>query len=274
MHYDPIKQTVGQLFNRWLFSRKLFYRLLDILLLRTWYIHRELKKFFRLKKNETDGSVLDAGCGFGQYSYYISRKRPAWKVTGVDLKEDEVASCRDFFTKCHIRHAAFKVADLVTYKQDESYDLIISVDVMEHIENDRAVFRNFFQSLKPGGLLMINTPSDKGGSGVSAQGETSFIEEHVRDGYGMKEMAKKLQEAGFQKISMTYTYGWPGHISWHLSMKFPIRLLGVSKVFLVLLPFYYLLVMPFALILNYVDLRLEHTSGTGLLVKAWKQPNH
>jgi 2-polyprenyl-3-methyl-5-hydroxy-6-metoxy-1,4-benzoquinol methylase len=270
MHYDPIKQTIGQLFNRWLFSRKLFYRLLDILLLRTWHIHRELKKFFRLNKVKTGVSVLDAGCGFGQYTYYISRKRPAWNVTGIDIKEDELASCRVFFTKSHLPHATFKVADLVAYKQDESYDLIISVDVMEHIENDRAVFKNFFQSLKPGGLLMINTPSDKGGSGVSAKGESSFIEEHVRDGYGKEEMAKKLQEAGFQKINMAYTYGWPGHISWLLSMKYPIRLLGVSKVFLLILPFYYMLVMPCALILNCLDLRLEHKSGTGLLVNAWK----
>lgn len=119
-------------------------------------------------------------------------------------------------------------------------------------------------------MLLINTPSDQGGSDVADHGDQSFIGEHVRDGYGKKEMEEKLNRAGFKKVEINYTYGKPGKISWRLSMKYPIMLLGVSKFFLVLLPFYYLLVMPFALILNLADVRMKHKSGTGLMVKAFK----
>ena len=43
MQYDPIKRTLGEFFNRASWMRKLFYKLLDLLLLRTWHVHRELR---------------------------------------------------------------------------------------------------------------------------------------------------------------------------------------------------------------------------------------
>jgi hypothetical protein len=48
------------------------------------------------------------------------------------------------------------------------------------------------------------------------------------------------------------------------------QLLNVSKLFFVLLPFYYLLVYPFCFLLNWMDVRGDHATGTGLIVKAWK----
>ena len=69
---------------------------------------------------------------------------------------------------------------------------------MEHIEEDELVFRNFFRALKPGGSLLISTPSDQGGSDVHNEEEKSFIDEHVRDGYGIGEISQKLERAGFR----------------------------------------------------------------------------
>lgn len=270
MDYDPIKQSLGRMFNSWRFSRRLFYLLLDILLLRTWHVHKELRQFFRANHHRPGLSVLDAGSGFGQYSYFIARRRPAWSVHGIDIKEDEVKSCRSFFQRSGLSNARFEVQDLTKYVAANTYDLIISVDVMEHISADQQVFSNFFHSLKDNGILLVNTPSDQGGSGVLHQGESSFIGEHVRDGYSMDDIGHKLKQAGFTDIQMWYTYGKPGNISWHLSMKYPILLLGVSRLFLILLPLYYLLVMPPVLVLNILDVNLRHRKGTGLLVRAQK----
>ncbi len=274
MHYDPIKQSLGRLFNRWLWTRRLFYRLLDLLLLRTWHIHREIKRFARKHPPDRPVRVLDAGSGFGQYTYYMARKNSIWDITAIDLKKEEINSCQRFFEKSAISNVRFQAEDLTLFSNKEAYDLILSVDVMEHIEEDRAVFTNFFKSLKPGGLLLVNTPSDKGGSGVSHSADVSFIDEHVRDGYSPEEIRQKLTEAGFVSVETRYTYGWPGNLSWHLSMKYPIKMLGLSKLMLLVLPIYYLLVMPIALILNMADVRMQHHSGTGLLVKAWKHSKH
>jgi hypothetical protein len=53
-------------------------------------------------------------------------------------------------------------------------------------------------------------------------------------------------------------------------MKYPIQLLGVSKLFFIIIPFYYIITYPFAFVLNYLDTVMTHKTGTGLIVKAWK----
>lgn len=268
MKYDPIKKTLGDFFNKSPFLRKLFYRLLDLLLLRAWHIHRELKKWKKNKGN--DIHILDAGAGFGQYTYYLSNMNPYWSILAVDVKKDQVSDNNKFFQRIGKDNVKFKIADLTQFRTNECFDLILCVDVMEHIEDDVKVFENFYHSLKPGGMLLISTPSDQGGSDVHDENDTSFIEEHVRNGYNADEIKTKLKNAGFSKVSVRYSYGVPGKISWKLSMKYPILLLGKSKLFFVLIPFYYLLVFPFCFILNYLDVHMAHKTGTGLIVKAWK----
>jgi 2-polyprenyl-3-methyl-5-hydroxy-6-metoxy-1,4-benzoquinol methylase len=266
MKYDPIKARLGRVFNHSPFLRKLFYRLLDLLLLRAWHVHYHLRNV--LKTNQC--TVLDAGFGFGQYSWYIARKRPDWKIDGIELKDEQVEDCNRFFKTTGIANVRFFSGDLTVYKKPHYYDLIISIDVMEHILEDVKVFKNFYESMKPGAMLLISTPSDQGGSGIEHEDDESFIEEHVRDGYGKDEIATKLAEAGFNCMEILYTYGMPGSISWKLSMKYPILMLGKSSLFYLVLPFYYLLVFPVCLVLNYADVRQIHEKGTGLLVKAYK----
>ena len=164
----------------------------------------------------------------------------------------------------------FETGDLTTLSDLNTYNIILSVDVMEHIEEDVKVFRNFYNSLQDNGILLISTPSDKGGSDVHNDEEESFIDEHVRDGYSIKDITEKLSLTGFRNIEASYTYGKPGNVSWHLSMKYPIRMLNLSYLFFVLLPFYYLIIFPFSVILNFFDLYFTHKTGTGLIVTARK----
>jgi len=268
MQYDPIKKSLGKVFNSTTILRRIFYRLLDTLLLRTWHVHREIRQW--ASENSGPRQILDAGSGFGQYSYYLSRFNSQWQIKGVDVKQEQIDDCNGFFARAGRKNAHFEVADLTLFTESDKYDLILSVDVMEHIEEDVKVFENFYASLKPGGIVLISTPSDKGGSDVHDHGEGSFIEEHVRDGYNIDEIQEKLRKAGFAKTEARYQYGRPGKIAWRFSMKYPILMLGASKLFFIILPFYYLVVMPFCIVLNYADARIEHTEGTGLIVRGIK----
>ncbi len=268
MHYDPIKRSLGVVFNKTPFLRKLFYNLLDLLLLRSWHIHKELRQWMKGKGN--DIKILDAGAGFGQYTYWMSSQNSNWNIFSVDVKEEQVADCNNFFRQINRSNVKFSVEDLTLYRNENAYDLVVCVDVMEHILEDEKVFRNYVASLKQGGMLIISTPSDQGGSDVQGDDDTSFIEEHVRDGYNIQDIERKLLTAGFSKVDARYSYGAPGKISWRLSMKYPIQLLGVSKVFFVILPFYYLVTFPISFVLNYFDTNTKHKTGTGLIVKAWK----
>jgi 2-polyprenyl-3-methyl-5-hydroxy-6-metoxy-1,4-benzoquinol methylase len=273
MEYDPIKKRLGNFFNRTPFLRKVFYCLLDLLLLRAWHVKRELNK---LKRNTLPGkiNILDAGSGFGQYSYRMGRIFPDAGIKGVDVKQDQIDDCNSFFTSINLNERIkFEYADLTKFSEPDKYNLILSVDVMEHILEDELVFRNFHQSLCGGGVLLISTPSDQGGSDADQHDDDSvhgFIGEHVRDGYGIEEIKEKLMKAGFSAVEAKYVYGRPGSLSWRLSMKYPILMLGKSKLFFILLPFYYLVCFPLCALLNYLDLKMNHSKGTGLLVKAWK----
>lgn len=269
MQYDPIKRSLGSVFNKTPFLRKLFYHLLDLLLLRSWHVRKELKKI--AARTPADAKVLDAGSGFGQYDFYMSSNFPGWNILGVDVKEEQIEDCNRFFTKINRPNVSFAFADLTTYVKPSAYNLIISVDVMEHILEDVKVFENFFNSLAKGGVLLVSTPSDQGGSDVHDHEGESFIEEHVRDGYNIEEIAQKLKSVGFGKVETRYQYGKPGQIAWRLSMKYPIQMLGVSKLFFIILPFYYLITYPFAYFLNRADVNRQHSSGTGLVVTAYKE---
>ncbi len=275
MKYDPIKNSLGGFFNRSVFLRKLFYRLLGLLLLRTWHIKRAIKKWERSVSGEQH--ILDAGSGFGQYTFFLASRNKNWKITAVDIKNDQIEDCRSFFKRSGFENAEFHRADLTKYYKDNAFDLILSVDVMEHIEDDTRVFINFHRSLKQGGMLLISTPSDQGGSDVHHHDEShkdtngdSFIDEHVRDGYNITEIQDKLKEAGFNKAKASYQYGCMGNISWYISMKYPLLMLNVSKLFFLILPIYYLITFPFCLLLNYIDVRKKNKTGTGLIVKAYK----
>jgi SAM-dependent methyltransferase len=268
MQYDPIKRTLGNFFNQSPFLRKVFYRLLDLLLLRAWHIHLELRKW--MKNAPANPKILDAGMGFGQYTYFMAKHLKNAEILAVDVKEEQIADCKSFFQQINNNNVKFQIADLTKFTTAPQNDLVLCVDVMEHILEDVTVFKNYVASMKKGGMLLISTPSDQGGSDVHDDGESSFIEEHVRDGYNIKEIENKLLEAGFSKVEARYSYGNPGKIAWRLSMKYPILMLGSSKLFFVILPFYFLLVYPFAFILNYLDTHSNHPTGTGLIVKAWK----
>lgn len=269
MQYDPIKKTLGRIFTGPPFRRKLFYLLLDLLLLRAWHINRKLKEIAMLLPE--NASVLDAGCGFGQYTWRMGRMNGKWIIRGIDIDSEHIAECRRFFASSALgKRTLFHQQDLTLLTDNDAFDLVLTVDVMEHIIEDEKVFRNFYNALRNKGFLIISTPSDKGGSDVHDENDMSFIDEHVRDGYGKEEIKQKLSAAGFSNVTAEYTYGKPGSISWRLSMKYPVKILNISKLFFLILPVYYLMVIPVAFVLNTFDICMTHKSGTGLLVTANK----
>ncbi len=50
----------------------------------------------------------------------------------------------------------------------------------------------------------------------------------------LADIQKKLETAGFLNIETKYSYGIPGQISWKISMKFPITILNISKLFFII----------------------------------------
>lgn len=268
MKYDPIKKTFGNLVARNVFLRKIFYWILDLMFLRSWHVRKEIKEKikYRIKMR-----ILDAGMGFGQYTYFLSKHFPAAEILAVDVKEEQVDDCKYFFSHSNIDRAKFEIADLTKINYKDEFDFILSVDVMEHIVEDEIVFRNFASALKRGGKLLVNTPSDLGGSDAHDHDDESFIEEHARVGYSKKEITEKLEKAGLTVTDFRYSYGKYGTISWRLGIKYPIMIAGVSKILIIILPLYYLFTLWLVLILMWLDTKTENKEGTGVIVLAEKK---
>ncbi len=276
MKYEPIKNALNKVF-RTPFLRKIFYRLIDILLLRTWHIHKAFKNW--LKTAPEKPKIYDAGSGLGQHSYYMARKCKTCEILGIDVNKEQIEQSNEFFKKIGWSdRVKFQTGRLEEYVCPECFDLILNIEVIEHIEDDLKVLENFAKSLKPGGTLILSTPSlfagahdhddhhDHGEDGTPG----SFVDEHVRDGYDPQELKEKLLKAGFSKADIKFMYGKFGGLAWVLSMKYPITLLNKSFIFFAILPFYYVLVMPFVLILDWLDTITYNEKGGALLVNAKK----
>jgi hypothetical protein len=109
-----------------------------------------------------------------------------------------------------------------------------------------------------------------GGSDAHSDDDHSFVEEHARNGYGIEEIRNKLEAIGFRVEMIRYTYGRWGTAAWRLGIKFPMLLLNASKGFFILLPLYYLIVLPLVLPMMWLDYITDNKTGTGLNVVAKK----
>lgn len=268
MKYDPIKNIFGDIVRQRPILRVSFYRLLGLMFLREWHVKRELRCI--LGSMDGEAQVYDAGCGFGQYSYYMAKHFPSARIFAVDVKEEQIRDCNAFFKAEGLNRCAFALEDLTAITHENCFDFILSVDVMEHIPDDVGVFRNFYRALRKNGVLFINTPSNLGGSDASSPEDKSFIEEHARNGYAADEIKMKLESVGFRVEKVRFTYGTFGNAAWRLGIKYPMMSLNVSKLFFAILPFYYLVTFPVTFLLMGLDYYAHNEAGTGLNVVARK----
>ncbi len=267
MQYDPIKDRFGALVAGRPWAMRLFFSILQVVFLRAWYVRRALRS--AAVRSGGRLRMLDAGTGFGQFSWWMARRYPGVRIHAVDIKNDYLDWARVLFERYGLdARTTFGVDDLTRLKAVGPYDLILSVDVMEHIEEDETVFSHFHRVLRSGGTVIINTPSDQGGSDVGADGDASFIGEHVRDGYGRDELREKLERAGFAVERIDYTYGPWGSMAWKLLIKYPMLLLSKTFAAVILLPFYYLPALPLATLFNFLDVSTPNHTGTGLIAVA------
>jgi 2-polyprenyl-3-methyl-5-hydroxy-6-metoxy-1,4-benzoquinol methylase len=269
LEYDPFKARIGKWIRKSPILRRLFYYVLGCVFLREKYVKRELRRIASSGKIIDD--IWDAGSGYGQYSWFCAKLFPHANILGTDVKDEQVSDCSLFCKKMKLDRCRFEVGDLEKASYDSQFDLILSVDVMEHIVDDVAVFGNFSRSLRPGGLCVINTPSRKPDSiPKDADHIDSVVAEHVREGYTPDEIRRKLSDTGLETKKITFTYGDNGARAWRLLQGHPMRWLDTRRWILPVMPLYYVVAYPIAWYWMRRDLAVQNQWGGGLLVVAEK----
>ena len=102
--------------------------------------------------NDVD-MALEIGCGPGDFLQLLEHK--GISAVGIDLSN---------FALSRARHVSKKVlkadAEKLPFKKD-IFDLIIAIDVLEHIENDKLAFETWVNMLRAGGVIILSVPYNK-----------------------------------------------------------------------------------------------------------------
>lgn len=269
--YDPIKDRYANIIQGSRFLRTLFYKILDLFFLRSWYIRRILRDYGKSFDQISNWKLLDAGCGFGQYDRFILSCFEQVEVTSVDVKEDYLDDCRHYFSDdISNDRIKFHQADLLQLNKHEVYNFAICVDVLEHIVEDKRVIKNIANALQPGGYFLMHSPSIY--SEEDAGEEDSFVGEHARTGYSKSDIRAKIEAAGLTPVEIEYTYGPKGHLAWRMLIQYP--MLWMNKISLWALPLmaiWYIVALPVGLILMKLDMNEPIEKGTGIYALAKKR---
>lgn len=102
--------------------------------------------------------TLDLGCGSGYGSFRIAGV--ASSVIGVDVAEDAVDFARGRYVRPNLSFMAVEPGRRLPF-DDESFDVVLSFQVIEHVHDVRSYLEEARRILRPGGVMVIITPDRK-----------------------------------------------------------------------------------------------------------------
>lgn len=94
-------------------------------------------------------SIVSIGCGNGTELQFLQSKG---RVTGLDIDSQVVTHCKA---------KGFDViqADLLNNALSERFDIVVAMDIVEHIKDDQKAIQALYALLKPGGSVIITVPA-------------------------------------------------------------------------------------------------------------------
>lgn len=109
-----------------------------------WYIHKLQPK-----------SILEVGCGNGRLLYGAKYLVPGCNIFGIDLSERAIEMLHNYY---EVKGAVMNIKDLD--KAEKKFDMVISVDVAEHLRDDVGFIKRCKARLNPGGWLYTAFPNN------------------------------------------------------------------------------------------------------------------
>jgi SAM-dependent methyltransferase len=181
----------------------------DTLVLDRWlWLKRHLPKISGGSKQ-----LLDVGCGTGAFT--IGAARRGYQALGLSWDERNQKVAQQRASACKVSLARFEVQDLRHLDQrpdlQNSFDIVVSCENIEHILNDRKLMVDMSRCLKSGGTLLLTTPNfEYIPITKDDNGPFSKIEDgrHVRRGYTPEDLKDLCASAGFKVLQIGYCSGF------------------------------------------------------------------
>jgi SAM-dependent methyltransferase len=149
-----------------------------------WHVGRRrlVVELVRRYSEASEQCILDAGCGTGAT---MAALQGSGRVFGCDLSTVALRHCEERSLR---RLAASRLERLGF--TGSAFDVLVSCDVLEHVEDDRAALKEMYRVLQPGGLLILTVPGYP-----RLWSSHDDILRHVRR-YRPAELRSKLEDTG------------------------------------------------------------------------------
>ncbi|MEM3666743.1 MAG: class I SAM-dependent methyltransferase [Candidatus Bathyarchaeia archaeon] len=156
------------------------------------------------KKMNEKPMIIDLGCGDGRLIFALHRKgllNDVGGVVGVDISDIRIQRLR--------REMPFVrgiVSDALSVRElpDSSFDYVICSQLIEHVEDDKALVSEIWRLLKSGGLAYVSSVIKKWYAIYFYFNKGSFRLDptHVREYSSIKEFTEMFEEKGFEVINV------------------------------------------------------------------------
>jgi 2-polyprenyl-3-methyl-5-hydroxy-6-metoxy-1,4-benzoquinol methylase len=102
------------------------------------------------------GNILDIGCGKGNFLLAFSQKFPSWSINGVEVSKNALSFAKKKLLNADLREGLFENGLF-----DKKFDLIVALDVFEHLEKPIDFLNIVISNLKEDGYLFLEIPNFK-----------------------------------------------------------------------------------------------------------------
>jgi len=180
---------------------------------------------FSILDKSSFSSVLDIGCAQGQYAIRIAKKYPSSKVKGVDIREEQLNVGRLVRRKLGLKNLTFERRDICDGSTNEKHDLVLLLQVIEHLKDDRMALKEIRKLASSGGHLIITAPNSESPI-MDWCSRYVTMHGHYREGYALEELAQMIRSAHFNINEIRPLSGNIGQIvdkvEIYLAIKFPV----------------------------------------------------
>lgn len=116
-------------------------------------------RYLAVKELCKGSKVLDVACGEG-YGSWLMSQWGAESVLGVDVSADAVANANARFSTPSVRFASGTGEQLGQVVQENQFNLIVSLETIEHVDDPELFLRNIKAAAAPDASIVISAPND------------------------------------------------------------------------------------------------------------------
>lgn len=225
--------------------------------------------FRRALRNLSFRRCLDAGCGTGDFAFYVAGKCKQCSVDAYDISGDAIRECSRIKSIMGLDNIIFQKKDILKMRDDRKYDFIFSLVTMIYFTDrqNKAILKNMYTALKEGGFLYLDLPT-KTFNEFQVIPEIYYkkwskhtSEQQAGCLYSPQELEAILKSIGFEVIYIQNTFGYAGRLAWEIDAIMKGYKLERIK----------LMLMPALKIMAWLDSMVKNKNGSCVCTLCRKQ---